>query len=165
MNSNPPPTSTSLVNGTRSGTMALGSTAAIFYTSPSLALMSLACFPPVFLFASWKGRQMRRQQGRVQDSSAAANAVAQRCLGALRTLRQLGADASMVPSYAAAVGAARDQAVVVGATQAWFDGAVHLAGNAALLGVLGFGAQQVRTVVNGVDRSSGVNARVGRWAN
>ena len=109
--------SSSLVSATRSGTMAVGSTLAIFYTSPSLAVMSLACFPPVFLFAAWKGRHLRRQQRAVQDASAAANAIAQRCLGSLRTLRQLGAEASMVPTYGAAVRGARDHAVRVGSSQ------------------------------------------------
>lgn len=31
-------------------------------TSPSLAALSLASFPPVFLFAAWKGRHMKKEQ-------------------------------------------------------------------------------------------------------
>ena len=133
----------SVVSVARNGTMAAGAAGCLIATSPSLAAMSLASFPPVFLYAAWKGRRMRKQQASVQEAIAESNAVAMRALSNLRGLRSLGADAALMPQYEAAVAAGKTRAVDVGVTQSWFDASVHLAGNAALLGVLAFGAGEV----------------------
>ena len=78
---------THLASAASSTFSAIGAIAMLFSISPQLALLSLAVFPPVFLFASWRGRRMRKAQKKVQESLALANGVAQRTLGNLRTLR------------------------------------------------------------------------------
>lgn len=60
--------SQSLVGAARNSTLAVGCTAALIATSPSLAAASLASFPPVFAYAAWKGRHMRKQQAAVQKT-------------------------------------------------------------------------------------------------
>ncbi|KAK7254099.1 hypothetical protein SO694_00008148 [Aureococcus anophagefferens] len=106
----------------------------LFSISPSLALLSLAVFPPVFLFASWRGRRMRKAQKKVQESLASANGARARA-GNLRTLRALGCEDSMEARYRGAVGAARREAISVGDESAVFGAVVHFAANASLLAV------------------------------
>jgi len=121
----------------------IGAIAMLFYLSPPLCAVSLAMFPAVFLFASWRGRRMRKEQKRVQEELAAATAIAQRSLLNVRTLRALGAEAALQPAYDGAVRSAADLAVQVGWTQAIFNSTVYFASNLSLLAILGYGAQLV----------------------
>ncbi|KAH8043535.1 ATPase [Aureococcus anophagefferens] len=70
---------THLASAASSTFSAIGAVAMLFSISPSLALLSLAVFPPVFLFASWRGRRMlgaaRREAISVGDESAVFGAV------------------------------------------------------------------------------------------
>ena len=134
---------THLASAASSTFSAIGAVAMLFSISPSLALLSLAVFPPVFLFASWRGRRMRKAQKKVQESLASANGVAQRTLGNLRTLRALGCEDSMEARYRGAVGAARREAISVGDESAVFGAVVHFAANVSLLVVLAVGGEQV----------------------
>lgn len=133
----------SMISAARNVTMAAGATTMMVLTSPTLAAVSLASFPPVFAYASWQGRQMRAEQKKVQESLAQATVVAQRALGGLRSLRTVGADRALQPAYDAAVAEGARRAVVVGVRQGYFDASVQLAGNAAMLAVVAFGADQV----------------------
>ncbi|KAH8097687.1 Efflux ABC transporter [Aureococcus anophagefferens] len=92
---------THLASAASSTFSAIGAVAMLFSISPSLALLSLAVFPPVFLFAS-----ARRN---------------------LRTLRALGCEDSMEARYRGAVGAARREAISVGDESAVFGAVVHFA--------------------------------------
>ena len=134
-----------LSGGMASALSAVGAVAMLLSISPHLALLSLAVFPPVFLFASWRGAKMRRAQARVQASLAEANAVAQRALGSIRTLRAVGCEAALLKQYDAAVLESRDRAVDVGAQGAAFGSVVHLAANCSLLVVLAVGGDMVMT--------------------
>ncbi|KAH8049204.1 ATPase [Aureococcus anophagefferens] len=134
---------THLASAASSTFSAIGAVAMLFSISPSLALLSLAVFPPVFLFASWRGRRMRKAQKKVQESLASANGVAQRTLGNLRTLRALGCEDSMEARYRGAVGAARREAISVGDESAVFGAVVHFAANVSILVVLAVGGEQV----------------------
>ncbi|KAH8058168.1 ATPase [Aureococcus anophagefferens] len=114
---------THLASAASSTFSAIGAVAMLFSISPSLALLSLAVFPPVFLFASWRGRRMPRRN--------------------LRTLRALGCEDSMEARYRGAVGAARREAISVGDESAVFGAVVHFAANVSLLVVLAVGGEQV----------------------
>ena len=86
---------------------------------------------------------MREAQKDVQDSVAASNAIAQRLLGNIRTLRALGCEAVVRPRYESAVRRAKDRAVDVGLASAVFGAVVHFAANCSLLVVLAVGGEQV----------------------
>ena len=134
---------THLASAASSTFSAIGAVAMLFSISPQLALLSLAVFPSVFLFASWRGRRMRKAQKKVQEALASANGIAQRTLGNLRTLRALGCETSMEVRYRDAVGAARQEAISVGDESAVFGAVVHFAANVSLLVVLAVGGEQV----------------------
>jgi ABC-type multidrug transport system fused ATPase/permease subunit len=132
-----------VVAALRSLFMASGATALLLYTSPSLSLMSLGTLPPIFLAARYFGRVMKERQRRVQELLADSTGIAEEVFGNMRTVRQFAAEPHESERYGLAVDQTYREALDAGKAQAWFDGLVHVAANAAILGVLGYGGGMV----------------------
>ena len=132
-----------VVAALRSMFMASGASALLIYTSPSLSLMSLGTLPPIFLAARYFGRIMKDRQKKVQELLADSTGIAEEVFGNMRTVRQFAAEPYESERYGQAVDLTYEEALGAGKAQAWFDGLVHVAANAAILGVLGYGGGMV----------------------
>jgi ABC-type multidrug transport system fused ATPase/permease subunit len=132
-----------LVQGLRASFMAVGATGMLFYTSPTLAFVSLSVIPPVGLAARRFGQTMKKRQAEVQDALAETSTVAEEVIGNSRTVRQFAGEPLELAKYSARIDAAYRKACQVGLAQAWFDGSVHLAANFSLVAVLGYGGSLV----------------------
>lgn len=123
--------------------MTMGSTALLLHTSPTLAAVSVATLPPLFLGARVVGQKLRDQQRHVQHLHGQATGKAEQALQGISTVIQFGTYAQEWQRYSTAVRMAHDKAIETGRMQALFEGAVHVAANGALLGVLGYGGSMV----------------------
>jgi ATP-binding cassette subfamily B protein len=134
---------TEAVAGLRGVVMSVGSTSLLFYTSPTLAIISLLSIPPVFLAARIVGRRLKKNQKQVQELHGKATNVAEEVLGGIKTVQLFNAEMMEYNRYSEAVNAAHDKEIQVGKTKALFDGVVHVAANGAVLLVLGYGGKLV----------------------
>ena len=119
--------------------MSVGSTSLLFYTSPTLAIISLLSIPPVFLAARIVGRRLKKNQKQVQELHGKATNVAEEVFGGIKTVQLFNAETMEYDRYSKTVGTAHDKEIEVGKTKALFDGVVHVAANGAVLLVLGYG--------------------------
>ena len=134
---------TEAVSGLRGVLMSIGSTSLLFYTSPTLAMVSLMSIPPVFLTARVIGRRLKQNQKRVQELHGKAVNVAEEVFGGIRTVQLFNAERKEYDRYSEKIVAAHDEEISVGKTKALFDGLVHVAANGAVLLVLGYGGKMV----------------------
>jgi len=134
---------TEAVAGLRGVVMSVGSTSLLFYTSPSLAMVSLLSLPPVFLMARVVGRTLKEKQREVQKLHSAATDVAEEIFSSITTVQLFNAEQLERDRYAAAITGAHATEVDVGKTKAAFDGVVHVAANGAVLLVMGYGGTLV----------------------
>lgn len=134
---------TEAVSGLRGLVMSIGSTSLLFYTSPTLAVVSLLSIPPVFLTARIVGRSLKRRQKTVQELHGKATNVAEEVFGGHRTVQLFSAEKHEYDRYSDAVVKAHEKEMQVGRTRAAFDGIVHVAANGAVLLVLGYGGTLV----------------------
>jgi len=134
---------TEAVAGLRGVVMSVGSTSLLFYTSPTLAIISLLSIPPVFLTARIVGRRLKKNQKQVQELHGKATNVAEEVLGGIKTVQLFNAEMMEYNRYSKTVNAAHDKEIQVGKTKAMFDGMVHVAANGAVLLVLGYGGKLV----------------------
>lgn len=132
-----------LVGGLRNVFIAIGGTAMLLYTSPTLAFVSLSVIPPVGLGARYFGRYVKSQQRQVQDALAETSTLAEEVISNVRTVRQFAGEPFEVAKYDARVDSAYAKACRVAIATAWFDGGVHLAANCSLVAVLGYGGSLV----------------------
>lgn len=134
---------TEAVSGLRGMVMSIGSTSLLFYTSPTLAVVSLLSIPPVFLTARVVGRSLKKRQRIVQELHGKATDVAEEVMGGHKTVQLFSAEHHEFGRYADAICKAHDKEIQVGRTKAAFDGVVHVAANGAVLLVLGYGGTLV----------------------
>ncbi|KAL3768047.1 hypothetical protein ACHAW5_001434 [Stephanodiscus triporus] len=134
---------TEAVSGLRGVVMSAGSTSLLFYTSPTLAMISLLSIPPVFLMARVVGRRLKERQNSVQKLHGKATDIAEEVFGGMKTVQSFNAQGLEYDRYATAVTAAHDKEVDVGKIKAAFDGVVHVAANGAVLLVMGYGGTLV----------------------
>jgi len=134
---------TEAVSGLRGVVMSVGSTSLLFYTSPSLAMVSLLSIPPVFLMARVVGRTLKEKQKSVQALHGTATNVAEEIFSGVKTVQLFNAEQLEYGRYANAITSAHDKEVDVGRTKAAFDGVVHVAANGAVLLVMGYGGTLV----------------------
>jgi len=134
---------TEAVSGLRSVVMSLGSTSLMFYTSPTLAVVSLMSIPPVFLAARAVGRTLKDKQKVVQEMHGKATNVAEEVLSGHKTVQLFSAERHELERYSKAINEAHGKEIEVGRTKAAFDGIVHVAANGAVLLVLGCGGKLV----------------------
>lgn len=134
---------TEAVAGLRGTVMSVGSTSLLFYTSPTLAMVSLLSIPPVFLMARIVGRTLKEKQKSVQALHASATDVGEEVFGGIKTVKLFNAEGLEYDRYATAITSAHDKEIEVGKAQAAFDGVVHVAANGAVLLVMGYGGTLV----------------------
>ena len=134
---------TEAVSGLRGIVMSIGSTSLLFYTSPTLAMVSLLSMPPVFLSARAVGRTLRDKQKMVQELHGKATNVAEEVFSGHKTVQLFAAEKHEHERYSYAINEAHCKEIQVGRTKAAFDGIVHVAANGAVLLVLGYGGTLV----------------------
>lgn len=134
---------TEVVAGLRGLVMSVGSTSLLFYTSPTLAMVSLLSIPPVFLMARIVGRTLKEKQKSVQALHASATDVAEEVFGGMKTVKLFNAEILECDRYAKTISSAHNKEIDVGKAQAAFDGVVHVAANGAVLLVMGYGGSLV----------------------
>jgi ABC-type multidrug transport system fused ATPase/permease subunit len=134
---------TEAVSGLRGIVMCAGSTSLLFYTSPTLAMVSLLSIPPVFLMARVVGRRLKERQDSVQKLHGRATDVAEEVFGGMKTVQSFNAQELEYDRYATAIATAHDREVDVGNIKAAFDGVVHVAANGSILLVMGYGGTLV----------------------
>lgn len=128
----------------RNVVIAIGAIALLFYTSVSLALVSVAILPPIALCARMVGRKMRDRQKRVRELHATATSLAEQALTCIRTVQQFVAEPFEVHQYNQAVNQAHAEGIQNTKYKAMFGSVMQLVVNLALLAVLGFGGMQVQ---------------------
>jgi ATP-binding cassette subfamily B protein len=79
----------------------------------------------------------------IQAMQAGATNIAEEAFQGIKTVRQFTAEQHEVERYSTAIEKAHANAIKAGTAQAAFDGTVHVAANAAILGVLGYGGTMV----------------------
>ena len=134
---------TDLIQIMRAIIMSVGSSGLLFYTSPSLAIVSLLSLPPVFVAARHFGAKLRNTQTKVQERHAEVVDMAQEVLQGIRTVRQFVAESHEQTRYEHSLKEAHGKAIEAGKVQAILDGLVHVAANGAILGVLTYGGSMV----------------------
>ena len=134
---------TQSVSVLRAVVMSTGSTVMLFSTSATLAALSLATLPPLFMSARYVGQQLREQQKKVQSLHGKSTTAAEETLSGMSTVVQFGAERQELSRYCKFVNEAHDAAIATGRMQALFDGSVHVAANGAILCVLGYGGNMV----------------------
>ncbi|KAL3922679.1 MAG: hypothetical protein SGILL_002076 [Bacillariaceae sp.] len=128
----------------RNVVIAIGAIALLFYTSASLALVSVSILPPIALCARMVGRQMKDRQKRVRELHAEATSLAEQALTCIRTVQQFVAEPYEVYQYNQAVNQAHAEGIQNTKYKAMFGSAMQLVVNLALLVVLGYGGMQVQ---------------------
>jgi ATP-binding cassette subfamily B protein len=134
---------TEAVSGLRGIVMSAGSTSLLFYTSPTLAMVSLLSIPPVFLMARVVGRRLKEKQNSVQELHGSATNIAEEVFGGMKTVQSFNAQGLEYDRYATSIATAHEGEVDVGNIKAAFDGVVHVAANGAVLLVMGYGGTLV----------------------
>jgi len=131
------------VAGLRGLIMSTGSAGMLLYTSPMLAAISCCTLPPIFIFSRQVGRQFQEQQERVQELQGEATSLAEQSLSSISTVKQFVAEDFETVLYQNAISKAHTKAVETAHKQAQLEAGAHVAGNAAILGVLGYGGSLV----------------------
>jgi len=128
----------------RNVVLMLGGLTLMFFTSTSLSLLMLALVPAIAIGAVVVGKRIERISRQAQDALAAAGAVAEETLGALRTVRAFTREAAEGERYGAAVWSSFELARRRMKGIAAFVGVSYFASFAALGAVLWLGLEHVR---------------------
>jgi ABC-type multidrug transport system fused ATPase/permease subunit len=134
---------TQAVSGLRGLVMSTGSAGMLLYTSPPLAVISCCTLPPIFILTRHFGRRLAKQQEAVQQLLGDATSLAEQSLGSVTTVKQFVAEDFESNRYRNAIAAAHTQAVDTAHNQAQLEAGASICGNAAILGVLGYGGTLV----------------------
>jgi ABC-type multidrug transport system fused ATPase/permease subunit len=134
---------TQAVAGLRGLVMSVGSAGMLLYTSPTLAVISCCTLPPVFILTRQVGRKLQEQQEVVQQLQGEAASLAEQSLASLNTVKQFVAEDFETTRYQNAIAKAHSKAVETAHMQAQLEAGAHISGNAAILGVIGYGGSLV----------------------
>lgn len=134
---------TQAVAGLRAAVMSIGAGGMLLYTSPLLALVSCATLPPVFIMSKHFGRHLSKQQEEVQRLLGEATSLAEQALNHTSTVKQFTAENFESLRYRNAIARSHSKSVETAHMQAQLEAGAHMAGNAAILGVLGMGGTMV----------------------
>jgi ABC-type multidrug transport system fused ATPase/permease subunit len=134
---------TQAVSALRGIIMSTGSAGMLLYTSPTLAAVSCCTLPPVFIMTRQVGRRLAKQQKGIQELLGEATSLAEQSLNNISTVKQFVAQDFESNRYRNSVAAAHAKAVETAHMQAQLEAGAHIAGNAAILGVLGYGGTMV----------------------
>lgn len=130
---------TQAVAGLRGIIMSLGSTGMLLYTSPSLAAISCCTLPPVFIMTRQVGRKLANEQKAIQELLGQATSLAEQSLNHSSTVKQFNAESFEKNRYSNSIAEAHSKALDTAHVQAQLETGAHIAGNAAILGVIGYG--------------------------
>ena len=131
------------VAGLRGLVMSLGSASMLLYTSPTLAAVSVCTLPPIFIVARRVGRKLQKQQEDVQKMQGEATSLAEQALSNVSTVKQFVAEERERTLYHNAIAKAHSKALDTAHMQAQLEAGAHVAGNGAVLCVLGYGGSMV----------------------
>jgi ABC-type multidrug transport system fused ATPase/permease subunit len=131
------------VAGLRGIVMSLGSASMLLYTSPTLAAVSCCTLPPIFIYTRKVGRKLQAQQEEVQELQGRAVSLAEQALSDVGTVKQFVAEDYETTRYQNAVAEAHSKALETAHMQAQLEAGAHVAGNGAVLAVLGYGGSLV----------------------
>lgn len=134
---------TQAVAGMRATVMSLGAFGMLLYTSPTLALVSCATLPPIFILTRHFSKQLKTRQERVQKLLGEATSLAEQALSHPTTVKQSVAETYETVRYRNGVAAAHAESVDTAHMQAQLEAGSHISANAAILGVLGMGGSMV----------------------
>jgi ABC-type multidrug transport system fused ATPase/permease subunit len=134
---------TQAVSALRGVIMSTGSAGMLLYTSPTLAAISCCTLPPVFIMTRQVGRRLAKQQKGIQELLGEATSMAEQSLNHISTVKQFVAQDFESNRYRNSIAAAHAKAVETAHMQAQLEAGAHIAGNAAILGVLGYGGTMV----------------------
>lgn len=131
------------VTALRGLVMSVGSASMLLYTSPTLAAISCCTLPPIFIATRHIGKQLEKEQERVQELEGEATALAEQTLSNIATIKQFTGEEYEARRYRNAVAAAHCKALETAHMQAQLEAGAHVASNAAVLCVLGYGGSMV----------------------
>jgi ABC-type multidrug transport system fused ATPase/permease subunit len=134
---------TQAVAGMRATVMSTGAMGMLLYTSPTLALVSCATLPPIFILTRHFSKQLKTRQERVQKLLGEATSLAEQALSHPTTVKQSVAETYETVRYRNGVAAAHAESVDTAHMQAQLEAGSHISANAAILGVLGIGGSMV----------------------
>ena len=134
---------TQAISGLRATVMSAGAGGMLLYTSPSLAMISCATLPPVFILTRYFSRRLKQRQEKVQKLLGEATSLAEQALNHTMTIKQTCAESYETVRYRNGVAAAHKESVETAHMQAQLEAGSHIAANAAILGVLGMGGNMV----------------------
>eukprot|EP00934_Nitzschia_sp_Nitz4_P000874 Nitzschia sp. Nitz4//scaffold22_size323478//202295//204295//NITZ4_000556-RA/size323478-processed-gene-0.106-mRNA-1//-1//CDS//3329543082//874//frame0 len=134
---------TQAVAGLRGTVMSTGSAMMLLYTSPTLAAISCATLPPIFILSRHFGRKLSKQQEQVQELLGQSTTLAEQSLSSVTTVQQFVAQDYEANQYRNSIAAAHSKAVDTAYMQAGLEAGVHVGANAAVMIVLGYGGTMV----------------------
>lgn len=123
--------------------MTMGSASMLLYTSPVLAAVSCCTLPPIFIITRKVGRKLQDQQQQVQKLQGEASNLAEQALTGIVTVKQFVAETYETTRYRNAIAKAHAKALETAHMQAQLEAGAHVAGNGAILCVLGYGGTLV----------------------
>jgi ABC-type multidrug transport system fused ATPase/permease subunit len=115
----------------------------LLYTSPTLAAVSCCTLPPIFIITRSVSRKLQTQQEEVQKLQGKAVSLAEEALSSVSTVKQFVAEDYETTRYRNAVAEAHSKALETAHMQAQLEAGAHVAGNGAVLCVLGYGGSLV----------------------
>ena len=133
------------VNSVQSLLIVSGGVGMLFYTSPTLATLSLSVIPPVLFGARYFGKYIRKRQKEVQEKLGETGAYAEESLGGIRTIFQFAAEGRVANIYHSKIDDVYEISKDTGIVSAYYDGSLHFAANFAIVAVLLKGGSLVIT--------------------
>ena len=123
--------------------MALGGTGMMIFTSPKLAFVSLLVLPLGGAIAVFIGRFLKRKQREVQDMLGGTAQRAEECFANMRLVRTFAHERHEVHKYERMMIESREASIGIGIASALLGSVIHVAANASLACVLGYGGTLV----------------------
>lgn len=120
----------------RSSIVTTASLGCVVYISPSLSLIALSVFPPIFICGTVFNTFLKRYSRKLLDALAGATQVASERLGSIRTVRLYGAEPFEYKRYSAAIDKTYGTAVRLSLAQAASSSLFFYSAQLALLAVL-----------------------------
>jgi ABC-type multidrug transport system fused ATPase/permease subunit len=132
-----------VIDGLRGSIMTIGSLTMLILTSPTLALISCCTLPPVFILTKRVGTSLSLQQEQVQLELGKSLHLAEQALRNITTVQESTAESYESRRYANATARAHSTEMNTAQAQARLEAISFCSTNAAVLGVLGYGATLV----------------------
>lgn len=129
--------------GVRFAFLALGSIAAMIWTSARLSLVMLAVVPPILVFTFFFGKRISRFSRAFQDAIAKAGEVAEETISGVRTVRAFARESQEIERYRERVDTALATARRRTLESGWFQTVMSLSIFSGIAFVLWSGGREV----------------------